>query len=228
MGILSFLGLENNKKPVEKFEVVNDLVNLTYDEYFSRFSRIKTLIEANPVIMGNINNVFCHEYLDERLNSDIMPLGSGNMHDVYSIYTCEIKDNDKDISLALRLANTRFPYRLKDEDGYANYGLFSELSSFCDAFIRGQNPPYFIGLVEWSDNDKYKEGIVGFITEDVTKRKTLKSYTTRPNALVECLVVTDFRGKMTKFFIDPVMSDGYKLTTLDYADNTIKVDYSLK
>jgi hypothetical protein len=220
MSILSRLGFG-------KVKSAEEVVELTFDEYFSRFVRIKGLVEANPQIIVNINNVFSHEYLEEKLNSDLMFLGWGNMHSVYSIYEGSISDKGHDISLALRLANVqnRFIYSMLEKDGDAIYRLFSELNSFSEAFIKGKNPAYFMGLVGWYGPNHFRGGIAGFITEDLTKRKTLKSTRQNDNGFEEYLIVNN-KNKTTMHFIDRVLPDGYHMDIEKYRDNLIKVNYS--
>ncbi|MGV8168952.1 MAG: hypothetical protein ACP5N3_02755 [Candidatus Nanoarchaeia archaeon] len=217
MGILQLFGIGTKKTPEE-------ITQLTSQEYLSRFLRIKTIVESNEQIMTNIDNVFCNEYLGEPLSKDLMYLGSGNSHIIHSIYPEPIYDNGREIMLALRLSrNDAHPYTLRSIEGDRDFQLFSELSSFCEAFIDGKNPSYFIGLVEWKDNEKFQNGVVGFLTEDLTKRKTLESRT-RTERLSEYLEVTDKKGRTNTFFIDKIGVCSYTMDAVNYEQHLIKIN----
>jgi len=215
MSLLSLFGLENK---VEK-------IPLTFEEYFSRWIRIKSLIENNEQVMKNINNAFAVEYLKQKPNQELIKLGYGNSHIVYSISSEKFRDKDNETMLALRLlrGDNKIFYRLKTDDEDDNYNLFSELDSFCKAFVLGKNSAYFLGLVEWKDTDKFQKGVVGFLTEDVTERKTFESHT-KKEGFDEYLEVKTIKSN-NKFFIDKVCPDGYTMDVLKYKKNIIKINY---
>ncbi|MGV8171570.1 MAG: hypothetical protein ACP5OA_02645 [Candidatus Woesearchaeota archaeon] len=224
MTLSSFLGVNFPNRPDRR------LAGFTYEEYYARYERIKEYVEAVPEIKSNINEVFCHEYLGQKLYTDIMLLGRGATNNIYSVYAGSIPDGDNDISLALRVKrlnknDSRF-YKLRCGSGFIDYDfqLFSELNSFSDAFAMKMNPPYFTGLVEWKGPDRYSDGVVGFITEDVTKRKTLNSRI-QTDILADFLNVTGEDGTVTQYFINSVMPRGYDTKIIRYGENLIKVDY---
>jgi len=225
MNKLSIFGLNilrRSDSALEKF---------THEEYYARYERIKYVIEAIPEIISNINDVFCHEYLGQELRSGVMLLGEGTLNNIYSVYGGSITDGENDVSLALRVKRLKDDdsrvYKMGCESGFMNFQLFSELNSFSDAFVKKLNPPYFTGLVEWKGPGRYSEGVVGFITEDVTKRKTLKS-SIKGDIFTDFLKVRDKDGDVTQYFINSVMPRGYGTKVLKYGENPIRIDYRKK
>jgi len=223
MNILSVFGLNilsGSDGGLDKF---------THEEYYARYERIKYVVEAIPEIIPNINNVFCHEYLGQDLRSDVMLLGNGTLNNIYSVYSGSITDGENDISLALRVKRLKKGdsrvYKMGCGSGLANFQLFSELNTFSDAFVKKMNPPYFTGLVEWNGPDRYSDGVVGFITEDVTKRKTLNSKI-KSDIFTDFLKVTCKDGVVTRYFINAVMPRGYDPKILKYGKNPIRVGYN--
>ncbi|MGV8140959.1 MAG: hypothetical protein ACP5NW_00805 [Candidatus Woesearchaeota archaeon] len=220
MNILSILGLDlftNSDSRIEE---------LAYEEYHSRYDKIKRYVEAIPEIKANINNVFCHEYLKQPINSNILLLGQGPKYSTYSIYARNVPDDDG-VYLALRVRRIRKGdgrvHKIKLEHGMVDVQLFSELDSFYSAFANKINLPYFMGLVQWTGSGQYTDGVAGFITEDVTKRKTLKSRV-HEELFMDTLRVTGNDGRVHTYFMNAIMSSNYDPRILKYGNDPIIVD----
>lgn len=198
-----------------------------YDEYYARYERIKEYVDAIPEIKLNISDVFRHEYTNQVLQRNVMLLGRGATHSIYSIYPGSIPDGENKISLALRVRritdSDKRVHKLRCDSGLINFQLFSELNSFSEAFARNMNPPYFTGLVQWKGPDQYSDGIIGFITEDVTKRKSLQNRK-KVEAFEDYMHVQGLDGTVKHFFIGSIMPRGYDSRILRYEENPVIVD----
>ncbi|MCA9488082.1 MAG: hypothetical protein KC516_03930 [Nanoarchaeota archaeon] len=87
----------------EKFKSKSTKENHNFETYFSRFLRIKDVVESNPCIMKGLENIFRAEYLNEEFNKDILEIGSGGDHKIFSPGDFEISDNGNRLMLALKI-----------------------------------------------------------------------------------------------------------------------------
>ncbi len=165
------------------------------EEYFNRWNVVRHVIATRSDLLEVLRATFDHEYHLDSLPSQVLYIGGGSCHHVYSVGTIQIPQLSKPLDIALRV-------RQRDALPYEDWDLSLELHNFVEAFEMRKNPPYFIGAVK---SHTLSDGLPawGMLTQDLTARKTLRLKEEAPS----CFAFRPCRdGSYERFFIDPPTS----------------------
>lgn len=169
----------------------------TIDDYYERTLRLRNEILNGNGIVDNIVNAFESTYLKKERSENVIFIGQGDTHTVLHIGEVIDPYNGRPVHLAVRLKNDQYgPY----DDRLRSKMLIPQLDAFQSAFVDGENPPYFVGVVSWKGpKEKFDNRVLGFILEDVSERK---KYHLVPDGHV-FFFREEERRKRTRFFLDP-------------------------
>ena len=194
------------------------------EEYFGRILRLKPIIEADEGLLSKIKAAFkaVYDEMDSLYGPVFLPdvlqeLGKSTTHIVIGLRQV-ITDpaNNHDIHLALKL-KLRDPYSAESDSD-----LEEQLGAYEFAFMNGDNPPYFVGVVtaEASYYNRPRERLAGIITEDVSKGKTLKLLENTDENFCR-IVLPD--GSENRIFIDPTFG-AYSVGGEKYLTERARID----
>ncbi|MBI2676019.1 MAG: hypothetical protein HYX24_06180 [Candidatus Aenigmarchaeota archaeon] len=189
-------------------------------EYYGRVLRLKPFILGDRAMISRIKGTFTHQYLGEALPEDIMVLGHGQMHSVYSVGAIDDSIDGRKIHVALRVVKKR-PYMLEGPDAIRELGAFER------AFNTHKNPPYFTGIVAWNNEGpgKLHRQSAILITEDISQGKALR-IVPKFHEDREFVMRANPDGSPETFFIDPFYYED-KLDTETgekYASDEARID----
>ncbi len=178
-----------------------DLEQRTSEVYYSRMLRVKLEIDKRPDVKSNIRRAFEHVYLGEPLVANVTFLDSGTDHSLFNVGRIFDSVNQRDVDLAVRLR--RVSSYLSNYSNTTAILFVPQLFAFENAFVSGDNPPYFTGVVSWKGPaNKFKERVLGFLVEDVTCGN---KYSLIEEGDSEHFYRTDAKCNSKRYFLDPKM-----------------------
>ena len=186
------------------------------NEYFERTLKVKPLILADTGLVTRINSVFEHQYRKTDLPNEVLKLGKGMQHAVFSVGKVTNPDTGIDIYIALRLTQN-CPY-----ESTTSRPLDGVLGAFENAFYRGENkPPYFVAAVVSSVDVSHLiiSKPMGMLVEDISEGRSHK--------IIDGRIGEDFCYKIVedsqqRFFIDP--EEKYPDLGIKYCSDEARID----
>ncbi len=167
----------------------------TAAEYYGRILRLKPVILADRALISRIKGAFMHKYLEDALPEDVLMLGGGESHSVYSVGGMEDPLDGRKIHVAVRLSK-KTPYMLE------MHQIRRELGAFERAFVEGKNPPHFSGIVVWNNAglQSLESQSAAIITEDIRMGKIFRLLCKDRESVTRA----NPDGSSETFFIDPL------------------------
>jgi len=150
----------------------------TAEAYFQRWLAVKERLEAEPALLERIRSVFRHVYGPQPLPPAAPFIGMGNTHRVYGVGVVPHPVLEEELFVALRLPHRAFvtEVRWKESESdkslsYGRYNFFSgQLHKFEEAYMNGENPPYFVGLARWRGEGEFSgRTLDAFLVEDLSQ-----------------------------------------------------------